>query len=158
MNTKKIMIPLGLSLIITALYLFIPLQDVAENHNTAIRNYSEKLADAKTLIDTKCMVCHAVKDNHDAMLAPPFAHIKKKYSKVYPDKQDFITAFSSFTVKPSEEKAMMLGAVKQFSVMPNLGYTKEEAEKIAAYVYANDFPEPEWCKGGKGGRGKSNPK
>ena len=150
MNTKNIIIPLSLSLIITALYLFIPLQDVAEEHDKARVKYTESLTDAKTLIDTKCMVCHGIKDNHDAMLAPPFAHIKKKYSKVYPDINDFVAAFSSFTVQPSEEKAMMFGALKQFKVMPNMGYTKEEAEQIAAYVYENDFPEPSWIKSGAG--------
>ncbi len=150
MNTKRFIIPLSLSLIIIALYLIIPLQDVADNPQFQGTKYSKTMTDAKTLIDTKCMVCHGIKDNYDAMLAPPFAHIKKKYSKVYPDKKDFVAAFSSFTVQPSEEKAMMFGALKQFKVMPNMGYTKEEAEQIATYVYENDFPEPSWIKSGAG--------
>jgi cytochrome c5 len=102
--------------------------------------------EAKELFDTKCMVCHKIQDNQDAMLAPPFAHIKKKYSKVTKTKEGFITAFVDFAVDPTEDKAMMFGALKQFKVMPKLGYDKTEMTKIANYVYETDFPEPNWCK------------
>ncbi len=122
----------------------------ADNTTTKVETeYTEAApssSDAKELFETKCMVCHKIQDNHDAMLAPPFAHIKKKYSKVTKTKEGFIKAFVDFAVNPTEDKAMMIGALKQFKVMPKLGYDKAEMTKIANYVYETDFPEPNWCK------------
>ena len=101
--------------------------------------------EGKDLLENKCMVCHKIQDKQDAMLAPPFAHIKSKYSKVKKSEQAFLDAFVSFTINPKQEDAMMFGALKQFTVMPNLNFEKEDIKKIANYIYNNDFPEPKWC-------------
>lgn len=95
------------------------------------------------------MICHAIKDTQKAMMAPPFAHIKKKYSKVYSSEEAFVKAITDFTLKPTKEKALMFGALKQFNVMPNLNYGEDEVKQIATYIYNSNFPEPEWCGKGK---------
>ena len=122
----------------------------AENKNhDANSEYTEaapSISNAKKLLDSKCMVCHKIQDSQDAMLAPPFAHIKKKYSKVTKNKAAFIEAFASFAINPTEEEAMMFGALKQFKVMPKMENEKAEMELIANYIYDNEFPEPSWCK------------
>ena len=115
-----------------------------------VSTYSIKLSDVKTLVDSKCMICHSIKENQQAMMAPPFAHIKKKYAKVYASKDDFSQAIVSFTMNPSKEKAQMYGALKQFKLMPNLSYKQSEVEAIANYIYDTDFPEPAWCGNSKG--------
>jgi len=138
------------AVIIAAVSLSFCSESTAKNENNSqIKTTSEALIsndEAKALLDSKCMVCHKVQDSKDAMLAPPFAHIKKKYKKVSSSKKEFISKFTDFAVNPKEDKAMMYGALKQFKVMPNMGYDKEEMQKIANYVYENEFPEPAWCK------------
>ena len=113
--------------------------EVAYSETSSINN------EGKDLLENKCMVCHKIQDNQDAMLAPPFAHIKSKYSKVKKSEQAFLDALISFTINPKKEDAMMFGALKQFDVMPNLNFEKDDVEKIADYIYTNDFPEPKWC-------------
>ena len=123
----------------------------AENNNKDISSESNLSQtnsiniEGKELLESKCMVCHKIQDDKKAMLAPPFAHIKRKYSKVKKSEQAFNNAMVAFTINPKKEDAMMFGALKQFGVMPNLNFNKEEVTKIVQYIYANDFSEPEWC-------------
>ena len=100
--------------------------------------------DGASLIETKCMICHKVQATKSAMLAPPFAYIKKKYSNMYKTEAAFHSAIVNFTINPTESKAVMFGALKQFKLMPKMGYEKVDLEAIANYIYANDFPEPSW--------------
>jgi len=123
---------------------------VPQKSQEKISTYPAKLSDVKSLVDSKCMICHSIKEKQDAMMAPPFAHIKKKYAKVYSDKGDFIQAITSFTMNPTKDKAQMYGALKQFKLMPKLSYKQSDVEAIAAYIYETDFPEPAWCANPKG--------
>jgi cytochrome c2 len=150
---KRIVIPIIVAVVGIMLYAF-SLNDKQTDDLTQVKstNYTKELSEAKNLLDTKCMICHAIKENQDAMMAPPFAHIKKKYDKTTSSKTDFVNAIISFTLNPSDDKAQMYGALKQFKLMPNLAYKKEDIEKIANYIYENDFPEPTWCGSPKGGR------
>jgi cytochrome c2 len=107
---------------------------------------SDDLNIGKQLLESKCNTCHSIKASHDAMLAPPFNHIQSKYKKVYKTKEKFIAAVSSFTEEPSKDKALMFGALKQFSVMPKLAYSKEDIKRISEYIYSGKFEQPQWCK------------
>jgi cytochrome c2 len=137
------------AIVIAAFSLSFCSETTAKNENKSPDDtYSETIIDnsiGKELLESKCMVCHKIQDDKDAMLAPPIAHIKRKYSKVNKSEQAFNNALISFTINPKKEDAMMFGTLKQFGVMPNLNFNKEEVAKIAQYIYANDFPEPQWC-------------
>jgi cytochrome c2 len=144
-RTKIFTIALG-SIILSSVFAFTP--NFTKNSKEELAQetiYTESLKEGKTLLESKCNICHTVKENQDAMLAPPFAHIKKKYSKVYKTKSDFVTAITAFTVNPQTDNAIMFGALKQFKVMPKMGYTKEDVQKIANYIYDGEFAEPKWC-------------
>jgi len=144
-RTKVLTIALG-SIILSSIFAFTPnFTNNSEKELAQETVYTESLAEGKTLLETKCNICHTVKDNQDAMLAPPFAHIKKKYAKVHKTKSEFVAAVTAFTVDPQSDNAIMYGALKQFKVMPKMGYTKEEVQKIANYMYDNEFAEPKWC-------------
>ena len=52
--------------------------------------------------------------------------IKRKYLRVYPGKQTFISGIANFIKDTNRDKAMMFGALKQFEVMPELYYGEEE--------------------------------
>lgn len=146
MIKRNIIIPIILATFVTAIYACSPNKNaVKEQVEDNLPNYTESANETKALLDSKCMVCHGIKESQDEMLAPPFAHIQKKYSKVSSSKESFIESFVDFTLNPNEDQAMMFGALKQFNLMPNLGFERTEVEKIALYVYEHEFPEPKWC-------------
>ena len=137
------------AILIAAVSLSFCSESSAKSEDKPTNETSKEIAlnnsEGKELLESKCMVCHKIQDSKAAMLAPPFAHIKKKYSKMSSSKEGFVKTFVDFTINPQEDKAVMYGALKQFKVMPNLGFDKVEIEKIANYIYDNEFPEPAWC-------------
>jgi len=101
--------------------------------------------EAKKLLETKCNMCHSVKASEEAMIAPPFKNIQKKYKKVSANKQEFVDAIVDFNMEPTKDKAMMYGALKKFGVMAKMPYSKEDVIKIANYMYNAEFETPKWC-------------
>jgi cytochrome c2 len=100
----------------------------------------------ENVYNSRCKICHDVDRPRNEMLAPPMINIKKKYSRVYPDKNAFINGIVNFTKDPTLDKAMMFGALKQFEVMPQLNYPEEELKLAAEYIYNTEFKKPEWFK------------
>ena len=96
--------------------------------------------------NSRCKICHDVDKPRNEMLAPPMINIKKKYSKVYPNKEAFINGIVNFTQNPSLDNAMMFGALKRFNVMPKLNYSEKELKMVAEYIYQTEFKKPEWFK------------
>ncbi len=98
-----------------------------------------------TLMKNNCYVCHNPKaKSHDAIIAPPFVAVKRRYSRQYESKEVFVNAVVNWVQNPNEEEALMRGAVREFKVMPNLPLDTEILQKIASYMYENDMEEPEW--------------
>ena len=97
------------------------------------------------LMKENCYVCHNPESvSHDAILAPPFKAVKMHYTRNYDSKEEFVSAIVKWVQHPSEENALMPGAVDKFKVMPPLPLEIYEIEKIAAYIYENDPEEPIW--------------
>ncbi len=97
------------------------------------------------LMKQKCYACHSVSSkNHDEIIAPPMIAVKRRYEKSHNSKDEFVNAIISWVSKPSEEDAIMYGAVKKFNVMPSLGYKKDEVKKIASYMFDNEIETPVW--------------
>ncbi len=110
----------------------------------SFRNGGTNLS-GKQLFETRCNICHGLKDKTSTMLAPPFFNIKSKYSKIFRTKASFEKAIVNFVSNPQKENTLMFGAVKQFGVMPKLGYPKNELLIIAEYIYETPFQRPTWC-------------
>ena len=118
------------------------------------------------LLKTKCYACHNPNTvSHDAVIAPPMAAIKKRYSRLYDSKEEFVNAVTDWAMNPIEENAIMRGAVMQFNVMPKQVFVKEELQKIAEFMFENELEKPEWFEnhergmhrgGGGNGRGMRN--
>ena len=104
-----------------------------------------------TLMQQKCFICHLEKPDPEkmgSMIAPPMARIQEHYKPTYKNKDDFIKAVTAWVSNPSEEKAMMPGAVKNFNLMPHLSYPADEVKLIAAALYEMDFGDlPEHGRG-----------
>jgi len=101
--------------------------------------------DGYILMKENCYVCHNPEAaSHDAIIAPPFKAVKMHYTRNYDTKEEFVSAIVKWVQNPSEENALMFGAVKQFKVMPPLPLETSEIERIATYIYENDVEEPVW--------------
>ena len=102
-------------------------------------------ADALKLFQQKCYACHSIATkSHDDIIAPPMMAVKRRYSRQYDNKEDFVNAVVSYAIDPKAENALMMGAVNQFKAMPKQDFKKEDLKKIAAYIYDNEIETPEW--------------
>ncbi len=98
-----------------------------------------------TLMKTNCYVCHNPNTaSHDDIIAPPFAAVKRRYSKQYSTKKEFTNALVDWVQNPDEEKALMRSAVNKFKVMPKMDLDSEVLQKIGDYLYDNEPEQPEW--------------
>jgi len=111
------------------------------------------------LLKTKCYACHNPNSaSQDVIIAPPMSAIKKRYSRLYNSKEEFVNAVTDWAMNPVEENAIMRGAVMQFKTMPKQVFDKEELQKIATYMFENELEQPEWCEDHEGQmhRGRGN--
>jgi len=93
-----------------------------------------------------CAACHGVAVGGMDMnkrIAPPIAGVRKHYLDVYPDEASFVQAVTSWVEKQDEHKSLMPGAIQKFKIMPPLVISKDDAAKVAAYIYAGDIEKPE---------------
>ncbi|MEC7263926.1 MAG: DUF3365 domain-containing protein [Bacteroidota bacterium] len=105
------------------------------------------LEEGRTLMETKCYVCHnpSVPENGQR-IAPPMVAVKAHYLDVYKERGAFVKGIMEFVKTPSEEKTMMRGAVRRFGLMPAQQFPEEEIRKIAEYLYDYQIEEPDWFK------------
>ena len=97
------------------------------------------------LLKNNCYACHSVNSaSHDAIIAPPMVAVVRRYKMSYQNKEAFVEAVTNWVLNPTEEHALMRGAVSQFKVMPKQPFNKDEIKKIADYMYENELEEPAW--------------
>ncbi|MCK5360536.1 MAG: hypothetical protein KAJ95_07905, partial [Gammaproteobacteria bacterium] len=60
-----------------------------------------------------------------------------------PDKNSFVLAVSQWVEKQDASQSLMRGAIRRFNIMPPVKIAKEDAEKIAAYIFDGDIDKPE---------------
>ena len=113
------------------------------------------------LLKAKCYVCHNPNStSQEAIIAPPMSAIKKRYSRLYNTKEEFVHEVTDWALNPVDENAIMRGAVEQFNTMPKQVFDKEELQKIATYMFENELEQPEWCEDHEEqmhrGRGRGN--
>lgn len=101
--------------------------------------------DGLKLLQQKCYACHSVNSaSHDAIIAPPMVAVVRRYKMFYQNKDVFVEGVINWVLNPTEEKALMRGAVSQFNVMPKQPFDKGEIITIAKYMYDNDIESPIW--------------
>lgn len=96
------------------------------------------------LMQQKCYICHFETPDpskRDQMIAPPMLRVQEHYKPTYTNKEEFVKAIMAFTKNPSEEKTLMPGAVKKFSLMPKLPYDDAELNLIAETIYDYEFSQ-----------------
>jgi len=99
----------------------------------------------KELYQTYCSSCHGLTGgmNMKQRVAPPIAAVRFHYIGPYPDKTSFVAAITDWLEKQDENKSLMRGAIHRFNLMPPISVSKEDAQKIAGYIYAGNIEKPE---------------
>ena len=88
------------------------------------------------LFHGNCVTCHA---EHSAISAPSITEVQENYKRAFGDKEAFINALSKWVEHPNAETSIMLQAIKEFELMPELGFERSTLEIIAKYIYETDF-------------------
>lgn len=119
-----------------------------------VNDYQE----GKKLMETHCYVCHSPSaPEGEGRIAPPMVAIKARYiDKEGYNKEEFIVAVKSFVENPTEDKALMYGAVKRHGVMPKQVFPVGSIEKIADFMFDYQIEEPKWFKAHWEGHGNEN--
>ncbi|HIO96828.1 MAG TPA: c-type cytochrome [Leucothrix sp.] len=106
----------------------------------------DKHEEGEKLFKTYCSACHGAAVGGMDMskrIAPPIAAVRLHYIDTYPDEASFVAAVTNWVEEQKEAKSLMRGAIQKFKIMPPLVVSKEDATKIAAFIYAGDIEKPE---------------
>jgi mono/diheme cytochrome c family protein len=104
---------------------------------------AERHSKAQAYLKLNCQSCHSPTANHDSRLAPPFFAIQKRYWQEYPEQAEFEQALIDFINTPTEEHALMAGAIAKFGLMPPMLVEPEEAKALATYLYEVKQKKPQ---------------
>jgi cytochrome c553 len=104
--------------------------------------------EAKDLMEKHCYTCHSnTADEVEGRIAPPFIAIKARYiDKEGYNRVEFIKAISEFVANPTDDNALLYGAVRKFGVMPKQAFPDSAAVKIAAFMFDYKVDAPAWFK------------
>lgn len=115
---------------------FILLPQLVQANNDVIQG--------EQLYQTYCSACHGITGgmNMNQRVAPPVIAIKMHYISPYPDKKSFVSAVANWVENQDAGKTLMPGAIRRFNIMPPVSVSREDAEKIATYIYLGDLEKP----------------
>ena len=120
--------------ILLVIFIFLP-------HVVLAGNDTEQ---GEKLYQTYCSACHGATGGMDMSkrVAPPLVAVRMHYIGPYPDKSAFVTAVANWVEKPDASKTFMPGAIRRFNIMPPVSVSRQDAEKIAAYIYDGNIEKP----------------
>ncbi len=129
-------------------------EDVENNEKALVYNPQV----AKELMEKHCYLCHSpTADEVKGRIAPPMVAIKARYiDKEEYNKSEFIKAVSQFVSNPTDDKALMYGAVRKFGVMPKQVFPDSAVIKIAAFMFDYKIESPDWFASHWQGHGNDN--
>lgn len=95
------------------------------------------------------MNCHAKPKqgggpNPSKRLAPPAFAVANHYRRGIPDTRERVAAIASFTAKPSQEDALMPGAVEKFGLMGPMPLSEEQLQQISVFLGTGKCEKPGW--------------
>jgi mono/diheme cytochrome c family protein len=103
-------------------------------------SYTEGLG----IIQSNCISCHSPKGSLPGEVGPSLQNLRQHYLAAEKTESAFINGMSRFLLKPEASQSRMPEAVKQFGLMPNLGYTKEQYDAVAYYLFHSNMEDPDW--------------
>ena len=91
-----------------------------------------------------CGSCHGQSGAESNRVAPPVVAIKAHYLRKRANKQEFVNAIVNWVPEPSNENALMPGAIRRFGLMPALPLSEQDLTAIAEFIYDEKFDKPDW--------------
>ena len=148
-------------ILFTASLIFFSCNKKKENYKPVSEKDSLEVSDnfeGKKQMETHCYLCHSPNaPEGEGRIAPPMVAIKARYiDKEGYNREEFIAAVKAFTENPTEDKALMYGAVKKHGLMPKQVFPNGSVEKIAAFMFDYQIEAPEWFKEHWEGHGNEN--
>ena len=100
--------------------------------------------EGQQLFSLYCDACHGMSGGMDMRkrTAPPIAAVRMHYIGRHPDKASFVNAVSSWLEKQDPAKSLMRGAIRHFKLMPPIAVNRQDAIKIANYIYEGNLQVP----------------
>ncbi|MGM0934392.1 MAG: c-type heme family protein [Bacteroidota bacterium] len=105
----------------------------------------------KALMEKHCYACHSPESG--TRLAPPMSMVQMHYLQGDITKEDFVADIVNFVKEPTEEKAIMYGAIRNFGLMPYQDFPDSVIRQVADYLYETELPQMRGHGGGMQGRG-----
>lgn len=122
--------------------------DAKDNDDVTKKDENRK---ALRIISTTCFTCHSPERemDHKGRTGPPIFKIRQHYMRDGITKEEFVAEISSFLKEPTEAKAKMKGAIRNFGLMPRMPLPDDDIQIIAEYIFENDMTAEQWGKAGK---------
>lgn len=133
-------------------------KEYREIQDTKPTSLQTEAHDGKKLMETHCYLCHSPNAAENAgRIAPPMVAIKARYiDKEGYNKEEFVKYVTAFVANPTEDIALMYGAVRKHGVMPKQAFPEGSIEKIADFMFDYQIEEPKWFKAHWEGHGNKN--
>ena len=90
----------------------------------------------KLLFNGNCVTCHF---ETKKVSAPSIKEVRKHYINAFPNEKDFVEYMVTWVLKPNSTTSLMQESIKEFELMPELGYDAYTLKEIAKYIYKTDF-------------------
>ena len=98
-----------------------------------ILSYCLYATDYKPLLFSgNCLTCHNI---NKSISAPSMKKVQSVYKNAFPIKKDFVEYMSTWVVHPNKEGSLMSEAIKEYEIMPELGFDKPTIMQISEYIY-----------------------
>lgn len=151
-----------LSIVATSMILFVSCEKSSSNYAKEFTSetagfsvLNEEIANGEELFKIYCNACHGTEvSDPNSRLAPPAFMVKQHYTNRFDDKAAFIDRVTTWIDSPSEDRALMPGAIRRFNLMPPLALAEKDRKAIAEYFYNHEFSEPDWFKDHHQGEGQ----
>lgn len=147
------------SLLLSLSFLLIGCNQKKEDYKTVENKIIvDEHTEGKKLMETHCYVCHSPNaPEGEGRIAPPMVAIKARYiDKEGYTKEEFMAAVKSFVENPTEDKALLYGAVRKHGLMPKQVFPEGSIEKIADFMFDYQIESPDWFKAHWQGNGNEN--
>lgn len=88
------------------------------------------------LFDGNCVTCHFP---NKKVSAPSIQEVRENYLRAFPKEKDFVRYMTKWVLKPKAQTSIMSHSIKEFELMPELGYDEYTLKEISKYIYQTDF-------------------
>lgn len=138
-------IPLIIAMLLIGGYSCTQTNQTTSRSDPAEINFDElSMATGKEIVESVCISCHDPKNSVQDRIAPPLEIVKRNYLTISENERAFIANVTNFVMYPTVEQAKLHSDVEEFGVMDPLGFSKQEIQSVAMFIYRTELERPDW--------------